>query len=61
MAQVILARGGRRHKGLGQKSPINFEKELQDKANITTPVIATPSSADELKTYCFGPVKYQAA
>ena len=40
----------RRHKGLGQKSPINFEKELQDKANITTPVIATPSSADELKT-----------
>ena len=40
----------RRHKGLGQKSPINFEKELQDKANITTPVIATTSSADELKT-----------
>ena len=40
----------RRHKGLGQKSPINFEKELQDKANITVPVIATTSSADELKT-----------
>ena len=25
----------RRQKGLGQKSPINFEKELQDKANAT--------------------------
>ena len=41
----------RRHKGLGQKSPINFEKELQDRANTTTttPVIAKLTSAGELK------------
>jgi len=30
----------RRHKGLGQKSPINFEKQLQDKTNATAPAIA---------------------
>ena len=39
----------RRHKGLGQKSPINFEKELQNKATDTTPVIAELTSASELK------------
>ena len=30
----------RRHSGIGQKSPINFEKELQDKATATEPATA---------------------
>ena len=38
----------RRHKGLGQKSPINFEKELKDKAHTATPVIASPTPDSEL-------------
>lgn len=40
----------RRHKGLGQKSPINFEKELHDKATATAPTVAELPSAGELKT-----------
>ena len=39
----------RRHRGIGQKSPINFEKELQDKANATMPTAAELTSAGELK------------
>jgi putative transposase len=39
----------RRHSGIGQKSPINFEKELQGKANNTMPVVAELSSTGELK------------
>ena len=39
----------RRHKGLGQKSPINFEKELQDKADNAIGPIAELTSAGELK------------
>jgi transposase InsO family protein len=40
----------RRHKGLGQESPINFEKELHDKATTATPTVAVLPSASELKT-----------
>ena len=40
----------RRHKGLGQKSPINFEKALQDTATAAIPIIAELTSAGELKT-----------
>ena len=39
----------RRHSGIGQKSPINFEKELQDQANAIEPAIAESTSADQLK------------
>jgi putative transposase len=39
----------RRHSGIEQKSPINFEKELQDKANATVPILAELTSAGELK------------
>ena len=39
----------RRHSGIGQKSPINFEKELHDKANATMPSAAELTSAGELK------------
>ena len=39
----------RRHKGLGQKSPVNFEKELQDKANTAIHVVAEMNSTGELK------------
>jgi putative transposase len=39
----------RRHKGLGQKSPMNFEKELQDQASTTMPTGAELTSAGELK------------
>ena len=39
----------RRHSGIGQKSPINFEKELQDKANATMPSAAELTSAGEVK------------
>ena len=39
----------RRHRGIGQKSPINFEKELQEKANATMPTAAELTSAGELK------------
>ena len=39
----------RRHKGLGQKSRINFEKELQHKANATMPSAAELTSAGEQK------------
>ena len=35
----------RRHKGLGQKSPINFEKELQDKSKANMPATAELTSA----------------
>jgi putative transposase len=38
-----------RHSGIEQKSPINFEKELQDKANATVPILAELTSAGELK------------
>ena len=34
----------RRHSGNGQKSPINFEKELQDKANAAMPATAELTS-----------------
>ena len=34
----------RRHKGLGQKSPVNFEKELQANTNTTNPDIAESMS-----------------
>jgi len=39
----------RRHSGIGQKSPINFEKELHDKANVAMTDIAELTSAGELK------------
>jgi putative transposase len=39
----------RRHSGIGQKSPINFEKELQDQAKATEPTTAEPTSAGQLK------------
>ena len=39
----------RRHKGLGQTSPVNFEKELQDKADTAINPVADLSSASELK------------
>ena len=39
----------RRHKGLGQKSPVNFEKELQDKADNAICTVAKLTSAGELK------------
>jgi hypothetical protein len=35
--------------GIGQKSPVNFEKELQDKANANVLVTAEMTSAGELK------------
>ena len=35
----------RRHRGIGQKSPINFENELQDKANAPMPATAELTSA----------------
>ena len=40
----------RRHSGLGQKSPINFEKELRDKTNDDTRTAADLASAGVLKT-----------
>ena len=39
----------RRHSGIGQKSPINFEKGLQAKANVTTSAIAELTTAGGLK------------
>ena len=39
----------RRHSGIGQKSPINFEKELQEQANATTPAIVELTTANTLK------------
>ncbi len=39
----------RRHKGLGQKSPITFEKELHDKAPAVMPTVAELPSAGQLK------------
>ena len=39
----------RRHSGIGQKSPINFEYELQDKANAPMPATAELISASGLK------------
>jgi putative transposase len=39
----------RRHSGIGQKSPINFEKELQDQAKSTEPTTAELPSAGQLK------------
>ena len=39
----------RRHSGIGQKSPINFEKVLQDKTIATEPATAELTSAAELK------------
>ena len=38
----------RRHKGLGQKSPINFEKELHDESTATMQPAASLASAGEL-------------
>ena len=35
----------RRHKGLEQKLPINFEKELQDKGKANTPATTELTSA----------------
>jgi len=40
----------RRHSGIGQKSPINFEKELQNQAKPTKPTIAELTSAVQPKT-----------
>ena len=40
----------RRHKGLGQKSANNFEKELQDTATTAMPIIAELTPAGEMKT-----------
>ena len=40
----------RRHKGLGQKSPSNFERELHDNAAAAIPTVAELPSAGELKT-----------
>ncbi len=40
---------GRRHSSIGQKSPINFEKELQDPAKATEPTTAEQTSAGQLK------------
>ena len=34
----------RRHSSIGQKSPINFEKELQDKAEADTPPTTPPTT-----------------
>ena len=42
----------RRHSGIGQKSPINFEKELQDKDQT----IPTTAHEDGLPNGCFAPV-----
>jgi putative transposase len=42
----------RRHSGIGQKSPINFDKELREKKDSTT---QTPAK-DGLPTGCFAPV-----
>ena len=39
----------RRHSGIGQKSPINFEKELQDQAKATELTTAELTSAGQLK------------
>jgi len=39
----------RRHSGIGQKSPINFEKELQNKADADIPATAKLTSASDLK------------
>jgi len=39
----------RRHSGIGQKSPINFEKELQNKADADIPATAELTSASDLK------------
>lgn len=39
----------RRHSGIGQKSPINFEKELQDKTDASTPDMADLTSIGQLK------------
>ena len=35
----------RRHSGIEQKSPTNFEEELQDKAEAAAPVTAELTSA----------------
>ena len=40
----------RRHSGIGQKSPINFEKHLHDKATVAIPTVAELPLAGELKT-----------
>jgi putative transposase len=39
----------RRHSGIGQKSPVNCEKELQDAANVTMSICAELISAGDLK------------
>ena len=39
----------RRHKGIGQKSPIDFEKELHDITDSTRPVITAPMSGGQMK------------
>ena len=39
----------RRHSGIGQKSPINFEKKLKDTAKANIPATAELTSASELK------------
>ena len=39
----------RRHKGLGQKSPVNFEKELQLSTNITHPDVAESISDERVQ------------
>ena len=40
----------RRHKGLGQRSPINFEKELHVQGKAAIPAVAELPSAGKLKT-----------
>ena len=39
----------RTHSGIGQKSPINFEKKLKDTAEANIPATAELTSASELK------------
>ena len=39
----------RRHSGIGQKSPINLEKELREQAYTNTSAIAELTTAGELK------------
>ena len=40
----------RRHKGLGQKSPTNFERKVHDNTTAGIPTVAELPSAGELKT-----------
>ena len=39
----------RRHSGIGQKSPVNFDKALQEKINVAPYNIAELTEADDMK------------